>query len=98
MALYDVVVVGGGEPGFFAAHAARECAERVLIVEKAPPERAGGNSYFSAGAFRTAHHGLAQLRPLLPDLTDEQAAVIDLPPYSEERYLADLRRLTEGRC
>jgi tricarballylate dehydrogenase len=98
MALYDVVVVGGGNAAFCAAHAAREYAERVLIVEKAPPERAGGNSYFTAGAFRTAHHGLAQLRPLLPDLTDEQAAVIDLPPYSEERFLADLRRLTEGRC
>jgi tricarballylate dehydrogenase len=41
MALYDVVVVGGGNAAFCAAHAAREYAERVLIVEKAPPERAG---------------------------------------------------------
>jgi len=35
MALYDVVVVGGGNAAFCAAHAAREYAERVLIVEKA---------------------------------------------------------------
>ena len=95
---YDVIVVGAGNAAFCAAHAAREQAERVLVLEKAPRERAGGNSYFTAGAFRTAFGSLEQLRPLFPSLTDEQAACIDLPPYTEEHYLEDLRRLTEGRC
>ncbi|MBA2450166.1 MAG: FAD-binding protein, partial [Chloroflexi bacterium] len=44
---YDVVIVGGGNAAFCAAHAARERAERVLMLEKAPPERAGGNSFFT---------------------------------------------------
>ncbi len=97
MERYDVVVVGGGNAAFCAAHAAREQGARVLLLEKAPRERAGGNSYFTAGATRTAFDSLATLRPLLPDLTDAQAARIDLPPYPASAYLADLRRLTQGR-
>ncbi|MBA2451167.1 MAG: FAD-dependent tricarballylate dehydrogenase TcuA [Chloroflexi bacterium] len=95
---YDVVIVGGGNAAFCAAHAARERVERVLMLEKAPPERAGGNSFFTAGAFRVAYGDLDALRPILPGLTDEQAARIVLPPYREADFMADLRRLTEGRC
>lgn len=95
---YDVVVVGSGNAGFCAAHAAREQVERVLIVEKAPEAWAGGNSYFTAGATRTTYSSLADLRPILPDLTDEQAAAVDLPPYTPEQFLADMLRVTEGRC
>jgi tricarballylate dehydrogenase len=95
---YDVVVVGGGNAAFCAAHAARERAERVLMLEKAPRERAGGNSYFTAGAFRVAYGSLEAVRPILPDLADEQAARIDLPPYTDADFMADLQRLTEGRC
>ena len=36
MILWDVVVVGSGNAGLSAAHAAREEAERVLVLEKAP--------------------------------------------------------------
>ena len=50
---WDVVIVGGGNAALSAAHAARERAERVLVLEKAPREWVGGNSYFTAGAFRT---------------------------------------------
>ena len=49
---YDVVVVGAGNAAFCAAHAARERVERVLMLEKAPREWVGGNTYFTAGAFR----------------------------------------------
>src|SRR5436190_1017935 len=46
---YDVIVVGGGNAGFSAAHSAREHVERVLLLEKASPAWGGGNSYFTAG-------------------------------------------------
>jgi tricarballylate dehydrogenase len=95
---HDVVVVGGGNAAYCAAHAAREQVGRVLMLEKAPRERAGGNSFFSAGAFRTAYGSLEAMRPLLDDLTDEQAARIEMPPYAERHFLDDLRRLTHGRC
>ncbi len=96
--MYDVVVVGSGNAGFCAAHAAREYAEHVLIVEKAPRAWAGGNSYFTAGATRTTFTTLDDLRPILSDLTDAQAAAVELPPYTPEQFMADMVRVTEGRC
>ena len=96
--MYDVVVVGSGNAGFCAAHAAREHAEHVLIVEKAPRAWAGGNSYFTAGATRTTFTTLDDLRPILADLTDAQAAAVELPPYTPEQFMADMIRVTEGRC
>jgi tricarballylate dehydrogenase len=95
---YDVVVVGGGNAAFCAAHAAREQGARVLMLEKADRDWAGGNSYFSAGAFRTAFSGLEELRPLLEDLSDEQAAITDVPPYTADDFHADMLRVTAGRC
>ncbi|MCA1668430.1 MAG: FAD-dependent tricarballylate dehydrogenase TcuA [Thermomicrobia bacterium] len=95
---YDVVVVGSGNAGFCAAHAAREHAARVLIVEKAPRAWAGGNSYFTAGATRTTFASLDDLRPILDDLTDGQAAEVELPPYSPAQFMADMIRVTDGRC
>jgi tricarballylate dehydrogenase len=95
---YDVVIVGAGNAAFCAAHAAREQALRVLVLEKAAPDKAGGNSYFTAGAFRTAYGTLETLRSVLPDLRDEEAARIDMSPYTEQDFLDDLRRLTQDRC
>lgn len=95
---YDLVVVGGGNAAFCAAHAARERGASVLMLEKAPREMAGGNSYFTAGAFRTTFRDLDDLRPLLDNLSDEQAEATDLKPYLESDFLADMERLTEQRC
>src|SRR5438034_11223426 len=97
MSQYDVVVVGAGNAAFCAAHAARERVERVLMLEKAPREWIGGNTYFTAGAFRSTYRGLDDLRPLL-ELTDDEASRIELPPYTEDDFRADMRRVTEGRC
>ena len=93
---YDVVVVGSGNAGACAALAARERGATVLIVEKAPSDWVGGNSYFTAGAFRTKYDTLEDLRPLL-DITDEEASRIDLPPYTGEDFTADMQRVTQGR-
>ena len=91
----DVVVVGGGNAGFSAAHAAAERGRRVLLLERGSPEQAGGNSYYTAGAVRIAHEGLADLAPLL-DPDDRHARTV-LPPYPAAEFTADMAAVTGGR-
>jgi tricarballylate dehydrogenase len=93
---YDVVVVGGGNAGFSAAHAAREAGASVLLLEKAPADEAGGNSYYTAGAFRFPHNGLAGLVPLLAE-RDDRLATTTVPPYPEDAFAEDMHRVTGGR-
>lgn len=95
---YDVVVVGAGNAAFSAALAARESVERVLVLEKAPREWIGGNSYFTAGAFRTTFESLEELRPLLDEVSEEELARTEAPPYTKVDFMADMKRLTQGRC
>jgi tricarballylate dehydrogenase len=94
---YDVLVVGAGNAGMSAAHAARERGRRVLVLEKADRAWSGGNSAFTAGAIRIAHGGLADLRDVLEEIDDDLAARTDLDPYTAEEFLADMRRVTLGR-
>jgi tricarballylate dehydrogenase len=89
----DVIVVGAGNAGLCAAHAARERGARVLVLEKAPRAWTGGNSAFTAGAMRLAHGGLDDVRDLVED--DEGEAVLE--PYPVEAFLADMARVTLGR-
>lgn len=51
----DVVVVGAGNAALCAALAAAEQGVSVLILERAPENKAGGNSRFTAGAFRCVY-------------------------------------------
>jgi tricarballylate dehydrogenase len=91
----DVIVVGAGNAGMSAAHAARERGADVLVLEKAPREWSGGNSKFTAGAMRVAHGGVDDLRDILE--ADERLEETDLPPYTADEFLADMRRVTLGR-
>ncbi|MGN6697556.1 MAG: FAD-dependent oxidoreductase, partial [Thermomicrobiales bacterium] len=95
---WDVIVVGGGNAAFCAAHAACEAGARVLLLEKAPREARGGNSFFTAGAVRTTFTGLDDVLPLLDNPNDPRLAVTDLPPYTPADFAADMARVTEGRC
>lgn len=96
---YDVIVVGSGNAGFSAASAAIDHgATRVLLLEKAPVGWAGGNTTFTAGAYRTAFSGLSDLLPLVSNVPPALAANIDIEPYSESDFLHDLQRVTNGRC
>ena len=95
-ARYDVVIVGAGNAAFSAAHASIERVGRVLVLEKAPREWAGGNSYFTAGAIRTTYDGLDDLRPIVENLTDELAATTELPPYTPDDFMSDMERVTEA--
>jgi tricarballylate dehydrogenase len=94
----DVIVVGAGNAGLCAAHAAAEQGARVLVLEKAPEEWTGGNSYFTAGAIRTVHGGLEDVLSVVEPVDAERAEATELAPYTQEDYRSDMLRLTEGRC
>ncbi len=95
---YDVVVVGAGNAAFCAALAARESGARVLVLERAPLEEAGGNSRFTAGLMRTVYDGVEDLKKVIPDLTAEEIARTDFGTYTAEQFLDDMARVTEYRC
>jgi precorrin 3B synthase CobZ len=96
---YDIIVVGSGAAGLTAALSAKVSNPdlRILIVEKAPREWRGGNGYFTAGAYRTAHNGLPSLLPLVSNVPPELKDKIDLAPYTGEDFQNDLQRVTGGR-
>ncbi len=93
----DVVVVGGGNAAFCAGLAAAERGVSVLMLERAPEAEAGGNSRFTAGAFRCVYNGVDDLRKLMPDLTDGEVARSDFGTYTEEKFFDDMYRVTEYR-
>lgn len=93
----DIIVVGGGNAGFCAAHAAAAGGARVLVLEKSPEAEAGGNSFFTAGAFRVPHQGLDDLIPLLSEHDPRLRSTV-VPAYPESAFSADMRRVTGGRC
>ncbi len=96
--MYDVIVVGGGNAAFCAALAAREHCDRVLVLERAPEEEAGGNSRFTAGLLRVAYRGVDDIKRLIPDLSEEEISSTDFGAYTEEQFLDDMARVTEYRC
>src|SRR3974390_1329594 len=93
----DVIVVGGGNAAFCAAHAAAEHGVSVLVLERAPEDESGGNSRFTAGAFRCVYDGVDDLRALMPDLTDQEVANSDFGTYTAEKFFDDMGRVTEYR-
>jgi len=95
---WDVIVVGGGNAAFCAALAARERAARVLVLERAPEDEAGGNSRFTAGLMRVAYNGVEDLKRVMPVLSEEEIARSDFGTYTEEQFLDDMAHVTEYRC
>ncbi|KAJ4354128.1 uncharacterized protein N0V89_005861 [Didymosphaeria variabile] len=96
--LIDVLVVGGGNAGFSAATSAAESgAQRVVLIDKCPQEWAGGNTYFTAGAFRTVHTGAQDLIPIVNNVDSETANIIDMDPYTPQSFRKDMDRMTSGR-
>ncbi|KAI9733953.1 MAG: hypothetical protein M1834_002610 [Cirrosporium novae-zelandiae] len=97
----DVLIVGGGNAGFCAALAAAEEAgnnrKNILLIDKCPLTWEGGNTYFTAGAFRTTHCGIEDLLPLVNNVDEALVDRIDMKSYSREEFLGDLERVTGGR-
>jgi tricarballylate dehydrogenase len=95
----DVVIVGAGNAALCAALAAREAgAETITVLERAPIEERGGNSYYTGGGFRFPYAGTDDVCSLLPHLRDQDADDIDLAAYPEEKFFADMGRVTHYRC
>src|SRR5262245_27714785 len=96
---YDVIVVGAGNAALAAAVSAREQgARRVVALEKAPEELRGGNTHYSGGLLRFAYSRPDELRRLVPDAERQVRGFFqDVEPSPRERFLEDLRRVTEGR-
>ena len=98
--IWDVLIVGGGNAGLTAAHAALESSSRVLLIDKAPEHAAGGNSYFAQGCFRTV---INSLDDLLEDILIDDADASRLrntiyPPYSDQDFLSDMASATDDLC
>ncbi len=93
---YDVVVIGAGNAGLNAALAAQELGARVLVLEKAPEYLRGGNTFFTGGGFRFVYNGLDDIRSLIPDMSEEEAAGIDVGQYPQSKFYEDIMRVTEG--
>lgn len=93
----DVIVIGGGSSAFEAAVSARQAgAERVVMLEKAPEPEYGGNARFSHTGFRFCHSGKDEVRAFIPDVPADEFDKMEIPPYTEDAFLADLNRVTEG--
>src|ERR1700693_4385625 len=94
---HDVIVVGAGNAATCAALSAKEGGASVLMLEIAPEHWRGGNSAFTGGAWRIVYHGFDDLARLIPDMTDNELANVDVGTYTAEQYYDDMGRLTEYR-
>src|SRR4051794_2197341 len=94
---WDVVVVGAGNAAFCAAQAAAQNGAKVLMVERAPKELMGGNSRFTAGAFRCVYDGVDDLTAIMPDLTKDEIDRSDFGTYTADKFYDDMFRVTEYR-
>ena len=96
----NILVIGSGNAGLSAAISAAQSSSpntQILLIDKCPLQWAGGNSYFTAGAFRTVHNGLDDLLPLVNNVDVNTKDKIDLPAYTHENFTGDMRRVTGGR-
>jgi len=92
---YDVIVIGGGNAALCAALSARESGASVLVVERAPEDKRGGNSAFTGGGFRMVHNGVEDIKRIVADLSESDIARTDFGTYTAEDYLDDLGRITK---
>jgi tricarballylate dehydrogenase len=97
MANYDVIVVGGGNAAFCAALAATEAGAKVVVLEAASEDEAGGNSRFTAGAMRVVYNGVDDIKTLVPDLSQQEIDTTDFGTYTQDQFYDDMARVTQYR-
>lgn len=68
-----------------------------MLIDSCPESWAGGNSYFTAGAYRIAHQGLSDLLPIVNNVDEMLSGKIDLDPYTENDFANDMDRVCVGR-
>jgi tricarballylate dehydrogenase len=94
----DVIVVGAGNAAFCAALAAQERGAKVLMLEAAPENEAGGNSRFTAGSIRVVYNGTDDIKTLVPDLTPAEIEGTDFGTYTADQFFDDMARVTQHRA
>ena len=96
---YDVIVVGGGNAAFAAAMSAKENgAKRVVVLEKAPREKRGGNTHFSGAIFRFSYDDVSQLDRFVPNAERDYPGFHQgVKPYPFTAFRDDLMKVTQGR-
>ena len=94
--LWDVIVVGSGNAALCAGIAACEAGKKVLMIEKADQDMAGGNTKYTAGAMRFAFDGHEDLLPLIADPDDPRIAISDFGSYPKDMFAQDLLGFNDG--
>lgn len=94
----DVLVIGGGNAGLCAALSARELGASVCVIDRGPRETSGGNTRFSGGGFKIPYENLGDIRPIIPDLSAEEAEKHFSSSYPKDQYLDDMGRVTNYRA
>jgi tricarballylate dehydrogenase len=67
------------------------------MVERAPKDLMGGNSRFTAGAFRCVYDGVDDLKAIMPDLTKDEIERSDFGTYTQDQFFDDMFRVTNYR-
>lgn len=93
-----VVIIGSGNAAMCAAISAAENGAPVYVLERAPEEARGGNSAYTGGAFRVVYDGVDDLRRLVPDLGEEDAARSDFGSYTAEQFFDELIAMSNLRA
>lgn len=93
---YDVIVVGTGNAALSSAISAKENGSEVLVLEKAPKEKRGGNSIFTDGAIRFAYNDLQGIKKVVTALSENDLSEIQMPNYNTEDFYKDILKVTNG--
>lgn len=93
---YDVIVVGTGNAALSSAISAKENGSEVLVLEKAPKEKRGGNSIFTDGAIRFAYNDLQGIKEVVTALSESDLSEIQMPDYNTEDFYEDILKVTNG--
>jgi tricarballylate dehydrogenase len=93
----DVVVVGAGNAALCAALGAKDAGANPVVLETAPFDERGGNTFFVAGSTRWIFNNIEEIQEVL-DLSDEELRIVDFGTYTRENFLEDMGRVTQYRC
>lgn len=91
-----IIIIGSGNAALCAGIAALEQGSEVLILEKADPVEAGGNSRYTAGAMRFVYNSKTDLLPLLSHLDDPKIAKTEFGSYPKAKFQKDMLNFNGG--
>ena len=94
---FDVVVAGTGNAALSAAISASEQGAEVLMLEKGPKSKRGGNSFFTDGAIRFAYNDIEGIKNVVDGFNAEDARSIEMPEYKHAHFHNDLMKVTQGK-